>query len=366
MKTRFKVLEQGSAGGLIQEYLSRCCFLEARTCSAKTVEEAIALEIACIGQCRSGPAPCDSSLSTIKGTISRCVQQNQPIPILCPWGSRKPHHTGVDVADLGGLRMIECLNVRVKAHYKPGIQVRMRIENIGGHYLFADTGEAGRQASKIYVSGLIKLIDALTLDCLTAVPESTLMTEEDHSTLAREIESVILEYIRQTDDDGVEHKGSLSSWQKLVELGWRGEIPVAQRDYYRHLYEKLYPGHPPEYYTEKLAGYLASSLARYILKASGVATEWGCDFITLNFCPAVPGAPLAMSSRAVHYRTVPEKVAKTHIPPWRAQGYIKIEGGSPCLKIASWNEKLPLEPCTVQVENDGVNAELLAPFLMVP
>lgn len=350
----------------IEGYLSQCFRLNGVTqkTESTTLENAIVREIIGRGQCRYGAVVNQDSCKVMTSVVAKCIKENRPIPILCPWGSRKPHHTGVDVADLGGIRMIECLSQRVREHYRPGISVRVRIENIGGHYLFADTGEAGRQASTLYVQGLLELIRALGLEYLTPVPESTLMTEADHVALAQKFLEVILNYIIETDNEGIEQRGKMNCWHKLQSIGWQGEIPTTQREYYRKLYRKLYPGSTEEAHTCRLATYLASSLARYKLKASGAAEEWEKDFLNLNFCPPIPGMPHEMCCKTVHYRTIPESLTSTHIPPWRAKGYLKIpSSGQPCLKIASWTETFLLQPCTVRVERDGFHAIVDTPIM---
>jgi hypothetical protein len=350
-------------GDALEECLGECFCLDPLDGQGKSTVDKILGEIAGRGQCRAGCALDSYTMQSIAEIIARQVAVGNPIPMLCPWGSRKPFHTGVDVADLGGLRMIECLDERVKAHYSPGIAVNMRIEDVGGHYLFADTGEAGREASRTYVDGLLDLTKVLGIGCLRVIPESNLMTEADHSALARDCQDVLEIYIHETDSVGVENRNSLKSWDDACALGWQGEIPFAQREYYRSRYRRLYPGRTEGEYTRRLAGYFASSLARYKLYASGASSEWGNDFLTLNFCPPVPGIPFSMNSRTVYFRTFPEKMAKTHIPPWRARGYFKIQDGYPHMKIASPTEPLSLCPCTMMMERDGVRVQIQTPYI---
>ncbi len=363
--TTFTTNDGGLLGNTIASYLGRGFELGPKRNAGVTVIDAVIQEFVGQGQCRYGAAPNWQEPGAFRAIVEKSVTSGTAIPILCPWGSIKPTLANIDVADLGALRMLECLNQRVRSHYAPGIAVNLRVEDIGGYYLFADMGEAGREASRHYVAALLMLIKVLGLDCLNPIPESHMMTEESHATLADTVSGFFEAYMTETDKVGLDDYSSLASWKQLAELGWQGQIPFAQREYYKALYRRLYHGITPVESTRKLARYLASSLARNNLKASGADPSWGMDYLRLSFCPPVPALPVSMANRAFYYRTVPESCARTHIPPWRARGFIKLTSGSPCLKIASWSDDLSLQPCVVQIARSGDSVPVNSPFLQV-
>lgn len=336
----------------------------ASTGTTDSILEAVTNEFVGSGQIRFGPVPSPESIVAIRSVISKCVEANLPIPILCPWGSRKPNNTGVDIAELSALKTLSCLGKRIQAHYPPGICIRMRIEDIGGYYLFADEGPIVRHATKTYMEGLLRLIHVLDVKFVKPVPESTLMDEDVYNEVADKAQQILLQYISETDVRGLDSHQDLASWQQLEQMGWKGSIPLEQRAYYRERYERLYPGRERSEYTKMLAIYLAGSHARYHLRGTGIDESWGKDsHLQISFCPPVPGMPASMSNRTIHYRTLPEKMARTHLAPWRARGYLRISGDQIAVKISSWNEHLDLQPSTITLHRGDVSVEILAPTL---
>ena len=84
-------------------------------------------------QVRYGPRPNPESLVAIRKVISLSLTSGQPIPFLIPWGSRKPKlGANIDVAEISALKTLVCLNNRVKAHYEPGVQMNVRLEDTSG------------------------------------------------------------------------------------------------------------------------------------------------------------------------------------------------------------------------------------------
>lgn len=111
---------------------------------------------------------------------------------------------------------------------------------------------------------------------------------------------------------------------------------------------------------EGVRGGVAGSLARHQLKATGSEESWGSNFIQLNFAPPAPGTPAAIGDRRVYYRTLPESMTRTHLPAWRARGYLKINGNDVTPKIASFSEELGLVPNTVVFSSNGEKVSVQA------
>ena len=348
---------------VIAAYLSR--HLQASTQIAATLLDSVTAEMVSSGKIRFGPSPSPESLVVIREVIARSIQAGTPIPVLCPWGSKKPNNTGIDVAELGALKTLLCLQERVTRHYPPGLDLRLRIEDIGGYYLFADQGPRAREASIAYVSQLQKLIAVVNPGFIHPVLESQMMTEAQHNALAEKVRPYIEQYIVDTDEHGFDDYQNLPSWLELREFGWQGLISIDQRNYYRQRYACLYPGTDQSAHTKMLATYLAGSLTRHRLKATGARSEWGKYFIQLNFAPPVPDTPSSLGDRRIYYRTLPENLTRTHLPPWRARGYLKIAGREVVPKLASWSEPMELEPVTVCIKGNGQEVDLNAPIMNV-
>lgn len=271
---------------------------------------------------RLGPAPNPESLVAIRSVVRRAIENNKPIAILVPWGSKKTDNTkSIDIAEIMGLKMLYCLQQRVSQVYSPGVSINIRVEDLSGWYIFEE--ESGSvDASKRYVVDFEKLVTILGLtNFINPIRESDLSSNTDFHTCSDIIMQKILVYLEESDKNSVDT--SLSSFKELADLGWKGEIPIAQREYYYARYSKLYncDAHTARI---KLAKYLASCLARHKLHIRCDNPDWENDFLELTFCPPIPGAPESLVSRRLYYRTIHDKYTRDHIPPWRGKGYLRI------------------------------------------
>jgi hypothetical protein len=230
--------------------------------------------------------------------------------------------TSVDVGEIMGLKMLYCLNQRVSQFYPEGIEINIRVEDRSGYYIFEDEGAKAIESSKRYINDFIKLIKILGLNnFITPVKESDLATNEQFHELSDFITQKILAYLIISDESGI--SSAMETFKALSDIGWKGIIPLEQRQYYYNRYIKLYGCSPIEA-REKLAKYLASCLSRHKLNMRGDNPEWKNDFIDLTFCPPIPGVPESLVSKRLYYRTIHDKYTRDHIPPWRGKGYLRI------------------------------------------
>lgn len=337
---------------LVTRYLART--FPANLDVKDSILESLTTALVTTSRNRFGPAPGPESLVAIREVIRRSIERREPIPLLVPWGGKKPgNDSSVDVAELYGLRMMQCLQERVMPFYAPGLAVNIRIEDTGALYLFADEGEPMRAAVEQYSEDFVQLVRVLGLNYIQPIRESRLMNLTEYARLSEEIRTPMEQYIIETDAYGFDGYKDLESWKALSGIyGWQGIIPTEQRDFYRQRYAKLYGGTVREQ-TDRLSAYLAGSLARYKLKATAADEKWGGQFITLSFVPPIPGMPATMGDRRLYYRTMPENMTRNHIPAWRARGYLRIVGNEVTPKIANWGEELNLDPCVVEFSNAG-------------
>jgi hypothetical protein len=140
---------------------------------------------------------------------------------------------------------------------------------------------------------------------------------------------------------------------------------LEQRAYYRKIYEKLFVGISPADATHKLARYLSGVLVRNNMGGRGDDPSWGGKFIQVTFHAPIPGAPPETVRHYVRYRTLPMSMATTHIPPWRAKGYLKMAGRKATPKIASWHDLPPgLVPQTATLTDGKETVEVKADYLI--
>lgn len=287
------------------------------------------------GKVRYGPKPSPESLVEIRKVIRRGIETKKPIPVLVPWGSRKPNLCqSIDVADLMAINTLKQLASQVKSIHQPGLDLRIRVEDIGGKYLFADEGEKLILGSDKYVKDLLRLIFVVDpAYYITPVLESQMMTQTEHDKVADGIFPYLASYLSITDLLPEAQWMDTEAYRQLVDLGWRGSIPKVQREYYRGLYRNM--GMSDWEATQALAKYFAGAYARYLLKAAGQNGE----YLQINFSHPIPGAPEDMVSRRVHYRTIPENYTRNHIAPWRAKGFFRIsEDDEVTPSLGSWSD----------------------------
>lgn len=152
----------------------------------------------------------------------------------------------------------------------------------------------------------------------------------------------------------------MQEWKRLAVAGWKGYIPEEQREFYIQRYRRIYPGLSESEYLNKLAAYLGGAITRYEL--GGTAAPAGVpSYITVSFVPPVPGAPDGLTSRRLYYRTLPAGAARTHIPAWRAKGYLRIHNDNTVTpKLASFGD-VPegLQRCSVILGGVRVETDYL-------
>lgn len=303
------------------------------------------------GTVRFGPTPEPESLVVVRDVIRRAIDRNGPIPILVPWGSKKPDGSLLDIAEVGALKQLDCLQKRVQRHHAPGVQLRLRIEDASGYYLYASE-EGSKAAIDRYTKDLCTLMDILGLHFIKPVPENTLFSAWAYAQQAGEAAILMEAYLKATETSPPHGEQHRSAWLKLHDMvGIKGHIAQEQREFYYRLYRGLFPGLTQEEATRKLAQYLAGALVRNKIGGRGEDPSWLGRYIQVTFAPPVPGSPPGMVRHFLYYRALPTRMA--HTPPWRAKGYLEMHGRVASPKISSWaGAPKDLTPCSVELRDN--------------
>lgn len=255
---------------------------------------------------RSAPLPKPESLVAIRSVIRTSMNKNEPIPVLIPWGGRKAiANQSLDVAEVMSLKLLKVINEKIIKFYTPGLQINLAIEDTGAQWIYRKEPDT-RYEIELYSSKLVDLIDIMELNFLKGIRESTLMDESEYFMLSDKFSKVIFNYIIMSN----QFPEKIGQFDKeLNDIGWTGEIPMRQREYYIGRYKTLKPGLSDEDYYRMMADYFGGALARY--KLNGKAAPKGNngelsskDYIKILFVPPVPGAPEAITSTNVYYRPV--------------------------------------------------------------
>ena len=316
------------------------------------------------GKVRFGSRPNVESLYSIRQHIMAMMEHDEPIRFLAPWGSEKPAHSQiVDVAEVAALKTMSSLSARVKEVYSPGIQIRLRIEDATAPNLFHLDREQARADAALYVSSFERLIKVLDLaPIVTAVKETSMITEGEFEKEFEKIYSIMLDYLIRSEDMIEAAMDELPAYEALVALGWKGIIPIEQREHYRGVYQRLYDMDSKRA-TAMLARYLSQALARNRLKMLG-NLDW-TDFLGLTFVAPVPGEPKGRTARRVYYRTLPENLSSLHMPAWRAKGYIQISDAGARTRLASWGEPREYHPNSVTLTNGDLSTTVQCDYEVV-
>lgn len=284
---------------------------------------------------RYGPKPKVEALYTIRQTLAKSIELGAPIPILVPWGGRKSDPSlSVDIAEVSAIKQLVRLDEYIKTFYPAGLHIHIRIEDTGALWIYRT--EDVDQSIEQYSSDMVKLVKILKgTTHIEPIRESQLMDKDEYfrlsETYSELIEGTIIALKAYKDLD----INTIPEFNRLKELGWKGEISEDQREYYISRYRKLYPGLKDAEYDLMVSDYLGGSKARYDLKGRGEPDSSVGSYIQITFVPPIPGAPRDMFSNTLYYRTIPESSGRTHIAPWRGKGYLEILDDSPIAKITS-------------------------------
>lgn len=331
---------------LIAQFLER--ELQAKPHSKESLLESLTTFFIGTKDTRYGRIPPVEVLATVREYLRNQIEAREPITVLVPWGGKKPLGGSVDVAELSALRMLQSLSNTVKAVYEPGLDIVVRVEDLGAEWLYKDGHDAEHGSDSLYqeiekyssdVSTLIKMFG------MTPRSEYNMMCRSAYIQRSSQLVPLFVAYLIDSDVKGI--SDSLASFAPLKASGWKGIIPTEQRDYYRNRYKELY-GVSDATATMYLAKYFAGSLVRHNMGGIGTTKP----HVQVTFASPIPGVPAAMFRNTFFMRTIPASHGRTHIAPWRAKGYISIQHGDvPVFKIASPSTLVPMYEASVIIKD---------------
>jgi hypothetical protein len=356
-----KLLNEDPYGSLICKYFAQT-FPKVIVPNSKQLLDILTTILVGSKNVRYGPTPDVENLVEIRKVISRCIQNNEKIPVLVAWGGVKTQRdAAIDIAEVSAISQLIRLDDAIKQYYPKGLKIRIRIEDTGAEWIYREENISNsiRSYSESF-SKLVRVLSGQDYDIL-AIKESSLMDLNTYfatsDTYANILERVITAQIISPEVDIHE----LEAFKYLKNMGWKGDIPEEQRDYYLERYASLYPDMPKHAHIRMLADYLGGAKARYELNGRANPSEE--QFLNISFIPPIPGAPNSMFSTNLYYRTVPMTDGRTHIAPWRAKGYLEIANSNDIkAKITSWGNTSTigdLIPLTVNIENKEIGEGVL-------
>lgn len=314
--------------------------------SSDSLLDTLATQVIGSKQHRYGPTPSPEMLVSIRAVLKHSIDSKGPIVLLVPWGGSKQGPYGADIADLMAMRQLSALRERVERHWKWGVSVTLRLEDLTDDLLFQD--HAGwKQKTARYSQDIVQLARMFGFWPLL---ESELMKEGDFKRTAAARAEAIFEAMMAAE----------ASRRTLIlgTIGWTGDLPQAQIDHYLKAYRMFYPSDSHEQHLKRIATYFGAAMARKELKGSGAVVP----NIVASFTPPIPGV---WQPGRVYYRTVPEHFTNQHRSPWIAKGYIRIRGNQATPAIAGFQgDGLAYSKSTIRVSSSDAALYLEADYVV--
>lgn len=186
--------------------------------------ECVMREIIGSRQVRLAGAPTLESQVAMREVVRACIKAGHPIPVLVVSGPKKTViGESIDLAELSALKMLACLNKRVKVYFPQGIVVRIRLEDTTGYYLEEGVQDL-RESIDRYIEDFATLIRVMDYNFITPIREQTLMSESQLREAAGKIFPLLMSYL--TDSEGIEE----AKWEGLGGLEGIAEDWLAGAD----------------------------------------------------------------------------------------------------------------------------------------
>lgn len=323
-------------------------------------DPAVAITDALIGPPQIRPAgwePTDANRDSIRETVERHIALGTPIDCLAITGAVKHFGTSprpdADLAELFMLLRYLGLQRAVQTLYPPGLSVRVVLQDHAGRFLRTRVPDVEERMSR-YRADLETLAAILGLRFLSIVAESEILEAStvpinvreqfalgDHPpgwelfrTLAERLSVLFDQYLSDSDAHFAEGNGaavsSLVSAAALRAIGFRGDIPPVQREYYyRRASHCSAAPLSPEEVRRDVARYLGYSMARGRLGLDAALSTDALGSIPplkLSFVPYPPGAPTSVQRNRLEYVAVRRtRGSKRKVAPWGGVGAVRVD-----------------------------------------
>lgn len=313
------------------------------------------------GKIRLGPKPTPEALVAIRKIIADSMALGRPINFVLPWGSEKPDGTSIDIAELSALKTVASLHDRIAQVYPPGAHFNLRIEDASAPHLFYKRAEKAAEEAALYTHDLMKLVDVLDMRRLiTPRPESAKVTTSMFAATADKMVPAMQAHLRARTFDKSATIAA-RSLNELAGMGWKGVPDDDAIAFYLSAYAKLYEDETVEEHVHLLARYFAGAWARGQLGLRGESEEWQGLFLELSFAQPAPGSTFP---RRVTYRTIPSSITSNHMTPWRAKGYLLMQGDGARPRLASFREELQLNECWMELSGNERTVKVRADYVV--
>lgn len=313
----------------------------------------------------------DSNYRSIQTTIDEYMKAGLPIEGVTFWGGAKQYgigdNLGIDAADLLAILRYQAMDRAVRnAGYQPGVRVQLVFEDLGRRFMGNNTPEMKKRVEH-YQEEMARLV-RITSTVVRFTPESEIIARNEVPPRVREIldlpkdvpmkgseelffrlaaksEDIMYSYLRTTeeaatkapadanDTQGFARVRSLPEYQELEKLGFKGGIPMDQRDSVRSR-TRLRLGNadlPPAELDRHVAKYFAQGFARAMFNLRvGTSVPEGqsqpLPTLSYSFLPYPPGTPDSLIQRRVELAAVSDTGGDRVVPCWGGCAVLEPNG----------------------------------------
>lgn len=344
-------------GRLLEQFV-RVQFPEVSGGNTEDILESVMTEFLGTKACRLGPKPNIESQFIMREVVRQAINQGVALPVLIPSAAAKrPLSAQIDLAEMSAISMIGCLNDRIRRHYAPGLDVRIRMEDATKHVI-ADGDYPSEHVDDVingYVTAFTRLIKVMGHgDFITPVLES--VASGGLSQFISKADDVLPLFERYLNMPNDQHR------QDLELAGWGGGLSTAMLQYFYDRYARLYPKESRESHHYRMAQYFASILARRQLRGEGRHDGWPRT-LELSFAPPMPDAPRV--APRVYYRTAVRNGLAPHMAYWTARGVFAIgDDDRVRLHLLNWYDTTPTVKASIMLDNGIESVEVQSDYMI--
>jgi hypothetical protein len=316
-------------------------------------------------QTRFAPRLDPQGRALLRKRVEAAVSRNEPISLLTMWGSIKHYvqdkDQGIDLAELFAALRLAQLAADIGEVYPPGARMHVIIEDFNVWFEDAYGFPAVVQqsitwGSQRYSRGLISLFNVIAGKALQPYLFFEVIDSDIRECIARAEHNRELIYAYWM----AEPDSAATAFDKLREVGWRGEIGDERRRHYLARLAKLYPAESLGQRVDRICRYLAMAL---LMEQFGLLSRVDPQATRLAFYQPPTGVPRERTFGRVNVRGLPRKYCSAVMPPWTARGCLVVaehEVIRPRLEsfLELYRSGSTFHPGSLRVTRGGHEAEL--------
>ena len=266
-----------------------------------------------------GPLPSRAEYPDMENRLELSTQTGESIPTIVQFGGAKTArycpYPDPDVAELMALEHLARINNKIRAVYPPGLKIMFVIADSYYSYVFGyDSGV------EPYAKGMEDLIEAMNLSYISPVRMSALVdafgTEKVMTRCYKNVK--LMQKYWDT--------GTRVSYQRLLDVGWKGKLPQVQRDSYMKRAARILSKKKVD--EERIKEEKKAATIRFLAYALMLAQfdlvgRGPPQVIDVSYVPLAPGEPKELYKR---FRIAPMPTGGTSrsAPPWSVQGILAL------------------------------------------